>query len=880
KSCDDRSQQINRNKKYKNIYNRFKPAQHRGNRQQSKKKSFADAVKGKNQSRPGNNNGNNRTPNPNLQNGTTSGGSMHDNQLVDSQLHQVRQMMTELQSMFKGLQAEVTALNRKVDDRIKNKSVSHSPVFKNLSSPNLIDGGDDEEKQEMDYDPSTHDNEAVCYNELATTNLKSLTSDKQQYLLNMLENQNIHICGISETWRTQHESNLLYKNDNRYQAFFSAPPGDQAKGSSTGIIVSADYARFIQDHKGFKGRVMKVDFFMRGNQKLRVIQIYGYSGHNKKDITELWDHVIKLIKDAQQQHYKLIIMGDFNINYHKFLLSQRKPNYKPSYKQKLLHFLTYSDNLVDTIPLYHDVTNDNPYNTHKNNSGHHTRIDYIWISQDLVNDTYASDQFNPQYSTDHMVVYVEFWTNNYFKLPSHAKQRQRNRQKMIYMYDDMSQDDWLEFSQHTKHLCEFRHLFEDEVDDVYDLNRLWDDTQHSIKEAANTYIKYRQTTSKKDGHPLRFSLLYRNIRFLQKLVIRLTNKKFLHNELRTKLQDDWFCIKAKLFEITGTYESEINLDGFLTNINLAANRKQIKTLCRSLMALFSTKMQEYNEEQMKNFISKRCEDFIDNKKAMINSIAEREIRTIVLDRIVHESFAGTTLVTDPVQIRKLTNNHFQLCPGAVNQNKPIPDQWKNQYNPLPHIDQDIYNNIMDPPSWDEWVQSPIQILNDVIQDAKKEKKDLWILSQDLSKAYDHVNIHILRKAMVRLRIPENFIELVLSLFTNRKNSASYKDNIYDLQSNIINQHISLMAYMDDTQWLSESKDNLEKILEIADDFYNFTDIQINKQKSELLLRIQNPNFKYNDDIQLHFGNQQIAIKPVHPSQSVRILGVWFNMNCS
>ncbi|PKB98728.1 hypothetical protein RhiirA5_430890, partial [Rhizophagus irregularis] len=157
---------------------------------------------------------------------------------------------------------------------------------------------------------------------------------------------------------------------------------------------------------------------------------------------------------------------------------------------------------------------------------------------------------------------------------------------MIYMYDDMSQDDWLEISQYTKCLCEFRRLFEDEVDDVHDLNRLWDDTQRSIKEVAITYIKHRQTTSKKDGHPLRFSLLYRNIHFLQKLVIRLTNKKFLHNEFRTKLQDDWFCIKAKLFEIAGTYESEINLDGLLTNINLVTNRKQIKTLCRSLMALF------------------------------------------------------------------------------------------------------------------------------------------------------------------------------------------------------------------------------------------------------------------------------------------------------
>ncbi|CAB4384442.1 unnamed protein product [Rhizophagus irregularis] len=437
------------------------------------------------------------------------------------------------------------------------------------SSPDLIDGGDDDEEQEMDYDPSTHDNEA-----------------------NMLENQNIHICGVLETC-------------------------DQAKGSGTGIIVSAEYARFIQDHKDFKGRVMKVDFFHAWQYKLRVIQIYGYPGHDKKDITELWDHVIKLIKDAQQQHYKLIIMGDFNINYHKFLESQRKPNYKPSYKQKLLHFLIYSDNLVDTIPLYHDITNDNPYNTHKNNSGHHTRIDYIWISQDLVNDTYTSDQFNPQYSTDYVVVYVEFWNNNYFKLPSHAKQRQQ---------------------------------------------------------AVKTYIKSRQTTSKKDGHPLKSSLLYHNIRFLQKLVIRLTNKKFLHNELRTKLQDDWFYIKAKLFEIAGTYESEINLDSLLTNINLAANCKQIKMLCHSLMALFSIKMQEYNEEQMKNSIRKCCEDFTDNKKAMINSITERKIRTIILDRIVHETPTGTTLITDPVEIKKLTNDHFQLCPSAVNQNKPIPDQ--------------------------------------------------------------------------------------------------------------------------------------------------------------------------------------------------------------
>ncbi|CAB4425390.1 unnamed protein product [Rhizophagus irregularis] len=238
------------------------------------------------------------------------------------------------------------------------------------------------------------------------------------------------------------------------------------------------------------------------------------------------------------------------------------------------------------------------------------------------------------------------------------------------------------------------------------------------------------------------------------------------------------------------------------------------------------------------------EDFTDNKKAMINSIAEREICTIILDYIVHETPSGTTLVTDPDEIKKLSNNHFQLCPA-------------------------IYNNIMDPPSWDEWIQSVSELSN------KKTTGPFGISNEMIKHLSDEIQ-HILFRiiAMVRLRISEKFTELVLSLFTNRKNSVFTPDG----NTNPYNVLIRI-----DQEELSESKDNLEKILEIADDFYNFTDIQliqVNKQKSELLLRIQRSNFKYNDDIQLNFGNQQITIKPIHPSQSIRILGVWFNMNCS
>ena len=46
--------------------------------------------------------------------------------------------------------------------------------------------------------------------------------------------------------------------------------------------------------------------------------------------------------------------------------------------------------------------------------------------------------------------------------------------------------------------------------------------------------------------------------------------------------------------------------------------------------------------------------------------------------------------------------------------------------------------------------------------------------------------------------------------------------------------VSSLRYMDDANWISNSKENLEEILEVADEFYGFTRAAINKQKSQLL----------------------------------------------
>src|SRR5581483_4072863 len=65
---------------------------------------------------------------------------------------------------------------------------------------------------------------------------------------------------------------------------------------------------------------------------------------------------------------------------------------------------------------------------------------------------------------------------------------------------------------------------------------------------------------------------------------------------------------------------------------------------------------------------------------------------------------------------------------------------------------------------------PLRILNEILDDAKEHNKSIFVLFQDLSKAYDRVNIFMLKHAMTRLKIPIGFINIITNLFTNRRNN--------------------------------------------------------------------------------------------------------------
>ncbi len=84
--------------------------------------------------------------------------------------------------------------------------------------------------------------------------------------------------------------------------------------------------------------------------------------------------------------------------------------------------------------------------------------------------------------------------------------------------------------------------------------------------------------------------------------------------------------------------------------------------------------------------------------------------------------------------------------------------------------------------------------------------------------------------------------------------------------------ISSLSFMDDTNWISDSQDYLESILQIADEFYDLTRATINKYKSCLLTNITRKSHL----ILIKFSSNTISIPPFF--DSVRFLDVLININ--
>jgi ribonuclease HI len=216
--------------------------------------------------------------------------------------------------------------------------------------------------------------------------------------------------------------------------------------------------------------------------------------------------------------------------------------------------------------------------------------------------------------------------------------------------------------------------------------------------------------------------------------------------------------------------------------------------------------------------------------------------------------------------------------------------------------------------------NPVQIMNNLIEDSNSNKKELWLALQDMRKAFDSVSLVSLRAALTRLSVPQDCTNFIIDLYENRRMSVItrygtsdsftagdgidqgesisplmwrvfYDPLITHVQSTNLGYpikskwpskthmtalddgiNIAVLAYADDTVWVSNSKDNMDQIIKLTNQFFELNDIQINGKKSELLVFNQeNPNTIHC----ITMGRDNTVIENAKNSQPVRYLGVFF-----
>ena len=177
---------------------------------------------------------------------------------------------------------------------------------------------------------------------------------------------------------------------------------------------------------------------------------------------------------------------------------------------------------------------------------------------------------------------------------------------------------------------------------------------------------------------------------------------------------------------------------------------------------------------------------------------------------------------------------------------------------------------------------PIKTLLNLGADAKESlDKELWIVLQDMKKAYDSVGWESLKRSLIRIKMNNKYIQLLDNIHNNRQSriitdhglteqyhvedgidqgethapilwrifydpllcavkdklaQTSYRINREDnTQGAVLKADINHLAFVDDTAWIANSRENMESILSLAETFFQINDIQINKNKTEALV---------------------------------------------
>src|SRR5579871_3991505 len=220
----------------------------------------------------------------------------------------------------------------------------------------------------------------------ATLNVRGISvPTKFDAIMDDLLEQSISLVGLQETRISEPRENLLFKDystvhKSPYRAYWAY---DQLNDPAGGVgLIVADYiSKYVQKIHKHGSRFIAIDLYFPAN-KIKIINIYN---HQQNDFTAgtkkgkpFADFVITHIKAAEAAGFKVIILGDFNLDEYTYqwCLEQGRT---PAAYFALFTFL-HSSNYVEQSP----VTDENKeFATYFHRGVPTSKLDYIWFPDRL-----------------------------------------------------------------------------------------------------------------------------------------------------------------------------------------------------------------------------------------------------------------------------------------------------------------------------------------------------------------------------------------------------------------------------------------------------------------------------------------------------------------
>src|SRR2546421_8423332 len=345
----------------------------------------------------------------------------------------------------------------------------------------------------------------------ASLNVRGINNPcKFDDILDDFINDKLSVIGLQETKLKESNADFMFQSfisshhpNDRYKAYWSFNPLDSSGG--VGLIVAPFVSKYIQRIHRHKSRFIAIDLFFP-SKKLKVINIYNFQqGDFIRSGKTFAKFVIQHIEDAKKADFKVVIMGDFNLDASTYFDVLTKGRTPPAFFT-LTKFLTEND-FIDQHSLDSDGLE---YASHYVNNRPISRIDQIWFSDDLLSSEYCFDRVwsltcteydtNSIFNLDHRCIIVYFTKALFIgDLPSH-RVKQKKEWRSIYDISSTTQEHWNYFQQHiTSELRNKDCNANIPTDSIIPLDRCvlnakWSAFRRTVEEAAKAHIPHKKVS--------------------------------------------------------------------------------------------------------------------------------------------------------------------------------------------------------------------------------------------------------------------------------------------------------------------------------------------------------------------------------------------------